>query len=155
MASVEDSIVIQAPIDHVFSAVTDPRRTLEWNPSIVEVSDISGYPVHVGSSWHQVASVAGRMVKLTCRIVELRPPFEGILDVSGDQHGRVVTRCQESGGHTRLSQMIEFVPPTGMMGRMALTVIQPALKRELSHTLARQKDILEREVGAGSGSETS
>jgi hypothetical protein len=42
-----------------------------------------------------------------------------------------------------------------MLGQMASTMLQPMLRRELAQTLARQRDILEREEGAKRGSRTS
>src|SRR5579872_5869601 len=100
MTRIEDSIDINAPIDIVFAAVTDPRRTIEWNSAIVEVSEITGLPVQAGTSWRQVAHYMGRTASLQCRIIELNPPHEGVLEVTGDYEGRISTVLETVGGLT-------------------------------------------------------
>lgn len=152
MTRIEDSVDVNAPIDVVFSAVTDPRRSVEWNPAIIEVTDIAGIPPGVGTSWRQVASYMGRTATLRCRIVEFSPPHEGILEITGDYSGRVVTLCETVEAKTRLVQAIEFAPPTGIAGKITMAVVQPAIRREISHTLARQREVLEREAGENGGS---
>jgi uncharacterized protein YndB with AHSA1/START domain len=155
MARVEDSVDIRAPIEIVFAAVTDPRRSLDWNPTLVDVSNMTGLPPAVGTSWRQIANYVGRRVTLDCRIAEYNPPHEGVLDISGDYAGRIVTLCESVQGATRLVQTIEFEPPGGIAGRLAMAVIQPVIKREIDRTLTRQREILEREAGTSDGSETS
>jgi len=146
---------VKAPIEAVFGAVTDPRRTLDWNPGLVEVADVAGLPPGIGTSWRQVAHYAGRTVSLTCRVVAFSPPHVGVLDVTGDYEGKVTTRCQPADGGTLLSQTIEFTPPSGIRGRLAMAVAHPLIAREVSHTLHRQKVILEREAGGADESGSS
>lgn len=152
MARVEDSIDIRAPAQVVFAAVTDPRRTLEWNSNIVSIDDVAGLPVGIGTSWTQVASIAGRSLTVSCTIVDYRPPHEGVLEVRGEYGGRIITRCHEHSYSTHLTQVIEFEPPRGLMGQMAMAMIVPRLKREIRQTLLRQRDVLERETQAAGGS---
>lgn len=146
MARIQDSIDIRAPIDQVFQAITDPRRTIEWNPAIIEVTDIAGLPPQVGTSWRQVAQYMGRTATLLCRIVELNPPYEGVLQVTGDYEGRISTICDTVDGVTRVVEAIDFTPPGGLAGKMAMAVVQPAIRREVAQTLARQREVLEREA---------
>jgi hypothetical protein len=88
MPTIEDSIEIKAPVAAVFAALTDPHRTGEWNPNIIEVCDITDGRTREGTSWRQVAMIAGRKVNLTCRIQRFEPPYLGELDIAGDQRGR-------------------------------------------------------------------
>ncbi len=155
MPTIEDSIEIKAPVGEVFAALTDPHRTGEWNPNIIEVRDITEGTMREGTSWRQIAMIAGRKVNLTCRIQRFEPPYLGELDIAGDQRGRVLTVCRETSEGTQVTQSLEFVPPGGMLGQMASTMLQPMLRRELTQTLARQRDILEREEGAKSGTRPS
>lgn len=145
LAQVEEIIDIHAPIAEVFEAITDPRRIPEWNPNIIEVSPVS-YPIGVGSTWRQVTSVAGRPMNLTCRVVRFERPNEGVLEISGDQSGRTWTICTESNGYTRVRQGIEFRLPGGSLGQMASGFVRQAVRRELSRTMARQREVLERDA---------
>jgi uncharacterized membrane protein len=152
MAVVKDSIDIRAPIDVVFKAITDPRRTMEWNSSIAGVSGLSEYPPRLGTVWRQVAMVAGRKVDLNCRITSWTVPREGVLEVTGGQRATITTRCHEVGDITRVTQTIDFVPPGGFLGSLAGGAISIAVKREMRGAMQRQKDTLEREAGGQSGS---
>lgn len=146
MTAVEESILIRAPIGPVFTALTDPRRSVEWNPSIVELGDVSG-PVREGTIWRQTVMMMGRPMKLNCRVERYFPPQEGVIAISGDQRGQVWTRCVPSPEGTWVTQGIDFEPPGGMLGRLMSGAIAPAIKRELVQTMRRQKEVLEGESG--------
>lgn len=154
MTVVEQSIDIRAPIERVFAVVTDPRRGPEWNPSIVEVSDFSGYPIYPGTTWQQVVMVLGKPMRLMCRVQEYVAPYSGVIEVSGDQRGRIWTRCDASGGVTRVTQGMDFIPPGGMLGRLGMGMMRGRIQQELYGTMVRQRDALDAEGGDdGSGTE--
>lgn len=147
MPTVEESINIRAPIETVFTAVTDPERGPEWNSNIIEVSGVS-YPLREGSTWNQTARVAGRRMRLTCRVTRLEPPRYGELDVSGDQKARIWTRCDDMGDYVQVTQGTEFVPPGGMLGVVLGGVASTMIRQEITHSLERQRATLEVENGA-------
>ncbi|GAC1396447.1 MAG: hypothetical protein NVSMB52_09950 [Chloroflexota bacterium] len=151
MGTIEESIDIHAPVGKVFAGITDPRRTLEWNPNIVGIRDVPEGPVGEGASWNQTMIMAGRPVEVSCTVVRYVPPSEGVLKISGAQSGEVRTRCEQRGRHTHVTQAIDFVPP-GKLGMLASVVIGPAIRRELARSLARQREVLEREAGDAYGS---
>lgn len=151
MTVVEESIDIRGPIDTVFATVTDPRRAPEWNPSVVEVTDFSGYPIQPGTTWQQVIMILGKPARVRCRVSEYVPPHSGVIEVSGAQRGRIWTRCQAAGGVTRVTQGMDFVPPGGVMGRLGVTVMKGRIRQELYKTMTRQRDALE----AGRGNDGS
>ncbi len=145
MTAVEQSIDIHAPLDRVFDAVTDPRRAPEWNPDIVEFGDFSGYPVHPGTTWRQTVVVMGRRMRLVCRVAEYNAPDVGVIEITGDQHGRVWTRCQAVDGVCRLTQGMEFTLPGGFLGRLGAGFVKGRIEQELYGTMLRQKQAMETE----------
>ena len=147
MPKVEHTIDIRAPIDRVFPALTDPRRSSEWNPNIIDVSQISSNPIGEGTTWRQVMSIAGRPANLLCRVVQFRPPYEGILQITGDQRGQTCTRCMAIDGGTRVTQSLEFTLPGGLLGKAMEGMVRSQLQRELERTMERQRVALEREAG--------
>lgn len=151
MPTVEQSIDIRAPIEEVFDAITDPRRTPEWNTSITEVSGVT-YPMQTGSTWSQTVMVAGRPVKLNCKVTRYERPHDGEVEVSGDQRGYIWTRCASLDGSTRVVQRVEYEPPGGMLGRMMGGMISGMVEKELRQTLTRLRDTLESEDGVVRGS---
>lgn len=152
MARVSESIDIRVPCERVFAAITDPRRTMEWNPNVIALEDLSDQTAHQGTSWIQTAMIAGRATQLHCRIVGWQPPHVGVLDISGDQKGSVRTECREVGGATRVVQTIDFTPPGGLLGAMAGGLIARQIGSELSRSLRRQRETLEREWRESGGS---
>ena len=150
MVLVEDSVEINAPIDDVFREATDPRRTPEWNTNIVSVAEIPALPLAEGATWKQVAMVAGKRLNLVCRVARWQPPYEGALQVSGDQQAQLVTRCERTTGATRVIQRMEFVPPGGLAGSLGAKLMLPILRTELQKSLMRMRDTLEHEFREGS-----
>jgi len=48
VTTVIETIEIRAPREAVFAAITDPRRTMEWNSNILEVGSLSEYAPRSG-----------------------------------------------------------------------------------------------------------
>src|SRR5438270_7204182 len=113
MTQVSETIEIRAPQEAVFAAITDPRRTMEWNSNIAEFGGLSEYPARLGTSWSQTAVMAGRPAKLKCRISAWDPPAIGVLDICGDQTAKVTTKCRELLGTTLVEQTIDFMGVCG------------------------------------------
>lgn len=151
MARVEHSVNIQAPIHLVFSAVTDPRRGSEWNPNIVEVTEVSDPVVRKGTTWRQKAVLIGRPEDFICRVIDYDPPHSGVLEISGAHYAELTTRCEPRGGLTHVLQKMEFEVPGGILGHLASGFVGERLKRELMGTMERQRVTLEKEVKGGSG----
>jgi uncharacterized protein YndB with AHSA1/START domain len=152
---VQETVDIAAPIEEVFAGITDPARSPEWSTEVIDVRDLSDRPVQEGTTWEQVVRLAGRHVHFQCRVAELRPPYEGVLQISGDHQGRISTRCEPTEAGTRVTQEIEFVPPGGMLGRLAGGLLGPAVKWELRRTMERMRETLEKEAGGAGGAGTS
>ncbi len=144
--AIEAAIDIKAPIADVFAAITDPRRSGEWNPHIVSVDDISDSPVKEGTSWKQTVMLAGRRVTLVCVVRRLAPPHHGVLEISGDQEGLLATSCTAENGITRLAQRLELPAPRGLKATLTLTLAGPLIRSEMGSSLTRLRDTLEREA---------
>jgi hypothetical protein len=78
-----------------------------------------------------------------------------VLEVSGDQRGKITTQCSEIDGGTRVTQTLDFTPPGGIFGQMAGGMIANAIRREMIRTMDRQRNIIEEESRAHSGSPVS
>jgi uncharacterized protein YndB with AHSA1/START domain len=151
MGQIEHTSDIAAPLDLVFSALTDPRRGTQWNSNIIEVTEVSDTIVRQGTTWHQKALVMGRPEDLFCRVVEYDPPRSGLLEISGAHHAKITTRCEARGTGTHVFQRMEFDMPGGIFGRLAGGFVGERLKRELVQTMERQRLALEKEAKDGSG----
>jgi uncharacterized protein YndB with AHSA1/START domain len=142
---------MQAPIESVFAAITDPKRGAHWNPNVLEVTHLSTYPVREGTTWCQTTVLMGHPTKLNCKVVRLKPPYEGILEVSGPHRATIVTRCRTVEAGTRVTQSIEFQLPGGPLGAMAAKLVTPQMHREMTESLARVKEAVELESVGSNG----
>jgi uncharacterized protein YndB with AHSA1/START domain len=154
MTLVQITADVRAPVQAVFDAITDPNRGPQWNPNILDVSDLSSNLVQQGTTWRQTTVLMGRPMQLACRVLTFDPPREGVLEVSGPYHAKITTRCRPSEGGTRVSQSVEFQLPGGPLGSMAGKLVAVKLQQEVAATLARLKEIVESESGGARGSGT-
>lgn len=143
MTRLQVDIDIRAPIHVVFANLTDPKRGPQWNPNILDVSDLSEYPVREGTTWKQTTVVFGARIKVNCRITRFQPPDEGVLEITGLQNAELQTICSELGGVTHVTQVLDAVLPGGKLGNLAGNLFKSQLQRELTETLRRQRDVLE------------
>lgn len=155
MLRIEKSIGIQAPIEYVFRALTDPARGPEWNPNILDVKHVSDTTIGRGTTWQQTMVMMGRPVELQCEIVQYDPPERGLLQISGGQEASVLTKCERQGDATKVTQVLEFTPPGGKLGMLAGRAFLPRLEHEIWQGMQRQQDILERESAGNYGSRPS
>lgn len=144
VTTIERTIEINAPIERVFAALTDPRRGPEWNPNIVDVRDVTT-PMGEGATWRQTILVAGRPQHMSVRVSRYAPPTEGELQVTGDQTARIWTRAQDLGGRTRVTQGMDFAPPGGALGGLIGGMAKAMVARELEQAMQRQRAQLEGE----------
>ena len=151
MTQVQVVTDIKAPIESVFAAITDPKRGAHWNPNVLEVTRLSAYPVREGTTWCQTTVMMGHPTKLSCKVTSLKPPYEGILEVSGPHRATIVTRCLTVEEGTRVTQSIEFQLPGGPLGAMAAKLVTPQMHREMTESLARVKEAVESEAAGSNG----
>ena len=68
MTKVEQSIVINQPIEKVFAYVTDPRNNPKWQPDILDSRVSPDEPTHVGTRVTDVRNLLGRKLELTTEV---------------------------------------------------------------------------------------
>ena len=62
-----------------------------------------------------------------------------------------MTRCDPVPGGTRVIQKVDFTMPGGKLAALAGGLAKSALQSEIGRGLQRQREIVEREYGAGRG----
>jgi uncharacterized protein YndB with AHSA1/START domain len=60
MASFENTVIIQRPVEEVFAFLADFENLPKWNDAIVETTKTSPGPVAVGTTYRQIRSVPSR-----------------------------------------------------------------------------------------------
>ena len=149
MPSVQRSLTIDAPPAQVYEAFVDLSRWLEWNPHLREVRPLTEGPLTPGSK----ARVALKLNPLPSiwEVTEMNPGRSFAWASSLLPGIRLVFDhvAESADGGTRATLRIDIEGPLAFLAGLAGTIYG----RNLDHSLAALKDILEAEVIDSSGPE--
>jgi carbon monoxide dehydrogenase subunit G len=80
---VEQSVVINAPPEKIFSVLSDVGQAPQWMPAIKKIEQVSPGPFGVGTNWKESRMVGNRIMDSTIRVTGYQPPNNLKLDVEG------------------------------------------------------------------------
>ena len=147
MSTVQDEIVIDAPIERVWETIMDPRRLTDWVTIHKSVENFPRPPLRRGATMDQAMSVRGITFHVHWRLVELDPPWLARWEGAGPAHSDALIRYELSSdppGRTTFRYTNEFHPPGGKLGSVAGRFIVGATsEREARASLSRLKALLE------------
>ena len=142
MTTVETSVVINRPVEEVFTYVADPSNIAQWAGPVVEAKQTSEGPVGLGTTSTRVTQFLGRTIESTYEIIEYEPnnyykdkttsgpvPIDSRMSFESVDDGTKVTIAGEieSSGFFKLAEPI--------LARMA--------KRQMETDAQTLKDLLE------------
>lgn len=142
MARVEDSIIVNRPVEEVFAYVTDIERFPEWTSFVRNAAKTSDGPVGLGTALRTDLQFLGRQFTSEQVITEFVPNrvFAG-QSVSGPLPMTITTTVEPAEGGTRVTQSIEG-ESKGFFG-LADPILEQVGKRQLRAQLGTLKDLLE------------
>jgi uncharacterized membrane protein len=137
MGSISRDIVIDAPAEHVYAYVSDPRNAPRYISSIKRIISGPDAPPAVGQEWVAEADFMGGAHTLNLRVAELVPNTEVRFSLEGSINGHVSMLLTPSPRNTRTAVAlylgVESVPTmllNGLLGGLLGQDLQ-RLKREL------------------------
>jgi len=142
MAKVERSFKINAPVEKVFSYVTDPRNELEYIPSITDIRDITGQGVGQRFGW--TYKMMGIPLKGKDEVTEYVPNQRYVQKSTGGIVSTWTWTFQPEAGGTRLSLVVEYTIPVPVLGKVGERLASRQTEREADLAIATLKDRLER-----------
>jgi len=142
MAKVERSFKINAPVEKVFSYVTDPRNELEYIPSITDIRDITGQGVGQRFGW--TYKMMGIPLKGKDEVTEYVPNQCYVQKSTGGIVSTWTWTFQPEAGGTRLSLVVEYTIPVPVLGKVGERLASRQTEREADLAIATLKDRLER-----------
>lgn len=149
MSTVHVRTRIRAPIDRVWETIMDPNRLKDWVTIHRDVSDVSSHPLHNGSTMRQLLCLRGVNFHVNWKLVDVDEPHRAEWDGQGPAHSRALIRynlSEDGEDGTTFEYTNEFKAPGGVLGTVASRVIVGGLsEREANNSLARLKDLLEKE----------
>lgn len=141
MIKVERSVMINAPIEEVFSYVEDPVNQLEWLPGITEVRNIVGRGKGLWFHWtyKMMGILFSGVVEFTEHLLN-----ERLVAVStGSIDSIWVWTFQPESDKTLLNMVVEYEVPELVLGKMAEWLVLRQNEREADLSMANIKGRLE------------
>lgn len=136
------TILVNRPIDEVFTFVADARNRPQWDDSVISEDVTSAEPIGMGTTVRTRLRSMGRQYEYTWTVVEHQPPGRMTIEsTSGPLPTTLAYRLSGRDGATH----VEFT----VTGRPAgfLRLLQPLVARNTQHNLdrgfARLKEVLE------------
>ena len=121
MSRVETSIWIDAPPEVVWETALDPAMLEHWVTIHRDLHSAPDFPLKVGDRVDQTLALRGAPFKVTWTVAECEAPSTAVWEGAGPARSRAITRYSlkaEKKG-TRFSYVNEFIPPGGLVGRVA------------------------------------
>lgn len=142
MTKVEQTIIVNQPIEKVFAYVTDPRNNPKWQPGILDSQVTPDEPTHIGTRVTDVRSLLGRKLKLTTEVIEFElNKLLHIKSTSGPIPFRGYITFESVSDGTRVNFLAE-AEPTGFF-KLAENMFSSTWRKELQASFNKLKEVLE------------
>jgi len=145
MVKNEMSIIINRPIEEVFSYVSDLQNGPQWQNGLFEVRSLTQGSLGSGSQFTSTRKFLGRKLEAVVEVVAYEPNRKvSVKSDSGSVPFEESFLFEPTTEGTRLTTVIEL-HTTGFMG-LAAPMIKGSLKREMESDFGDLKDLLEQQV---------
>ena len=144
---VTSDIAVAAPVEDVWSIVTDPERVLSYMSGVTRWEVASDLPAGLGARYRMLFRVGAAEVGGLIEVVEFAEPFEfAWTSITGlDQRGRWRLR-ELPGGRTRVELRLAYgIAGAGLSGWLAERIAAPSVSRHVRQTLQQLGRIVEHE----------
>jgi uncharacterized membrane protein len=141
MAKVERSITINAPVEKVFNYIDDPLNQLEWVPSTMEITDVSGSGV--GQHYRWTYKMAGVLLKGETTVTEHLPNERIVTQIKGGVTSTWILSFKTQDGGTMMELDIEYTIPIPVIGKLAEKIVLKRNEREADLAMANVKEKME------------
>src|SRR5690349_17281206 len=124
MVHIEQSVVINRPVEEVFDFLSHFENITRWEAGILEASQVSPGPLGVGAQGRDVRKFMGKPTETTYEVTEYAPPRRfAVKSVAGPTPVTASYTFEQATGGTRLLSQADL----GMGG--ALKLLSPLLSR--------------------------
>jgi uncharacterized protein YndB with AHSA1/START domain len=142
MIELSSSIVINRPVEEVFSYVTDAKNLSNWMSELVKADQASNGPMGLGTKINAVANVLGRQAESIQEVskYELNRVF-AIKSASGPVENEDEFTFEPDAGGTKVTRTTKG--EIAGFFKMAEPLVVRMLSRQLKTNFANLKDLLE------------
>ena len=142
MAKLEKTITIHAPVEKVFTYMTQPEDLLEIWPSFVDVRDVQPLP-NGGHHFHWVYKMAGMRFEGDSDDTEFVLNERVVSHTKGGIESTIAWRFEPHNGDTQVTFDSEYHVPVPLLGKLAEAFIVKQNEHEAETILANLKDRME------------
>jgi uncharacterized protein YndB with AHSA1/START domain len=122
LARVEKEVIVNAPIEKVFSYISEPNNLLEFWPSLVEIKDVQSLP-NGGYSARWVYKMAGMRFDGTGEYTQVIPNHWIIIETKGGVSSTITWTFRSVQDGTRVNLTVEYRVPIPLLGKLAEAII--------------------------------
>ena len=141
MQKVTRSEIIKAPVEKVFSYISNPTSELEYVPGATEVRDVSGEGIN--QRWGWTYKMMGISFKGYSEVVGFIPNEVYVQESTGGISSTWDFAFMPEEGGTRLTLVVEYDIPIPVLGKITERLVLRQNEREADLAMATLKDILE------------
>lgn len=141
MARVQRSVLIKAPVEKVFSYLTDPKNELEWLPSITDVREVSGQGV--GKKWEWSYKMFGISFKGNSEVTEQVDNEKYVYKTMGGIKSTWTFLFKKEDDGTILNLDVEYTIPIPVLGKVAEKLALSQNEKEANLAVENIKSMLE------------
>jgi ligand-binding SRPBCC domain-containing protein len=141
MVKIEESILIDRPVEEVWKFKTDPSNGPKYNPDIVEVRQVSSGPFGVGTTFRMIRAKTPKVLDLRVIKHQLNSEFTAEV-ISGPIKGSTLgSSFGTVEGKTRLTETYDF--KFSGLYKLGVLFVGGTAKREVATLLGNIKLMLE------------
>lgn len=142
MIKIEESIVVNRPIEEVFAYIADTEKMPQWAAEVVDAKKTSEGPVGVGTTLTIAVKILGRRVENTHEVTMFVPNSKFAFKTTSGPIPSVATESVEAvEGGTRFSIVAEAEP--GGFFKLAEPIVERMIQRQWGTNIVNLKDLLE------------
>jgi len=141
MPTITKSTQIKASVEKVFEYVSDPMTTLEWIPSMMEVSDVTGSGADLHYHWKY--KMVGIPFDGESSFREYVPNERTVVEGKGGIPNKITWTFKPHESGTKANIEVEYTIPVPVLGKFAEKLVRKRNEREVDMWLQNVKERLE------------
>lgn len=143
MINLDLGVLIDKPVQEVFTFITNPANMSKWNTAVVSLEQITPGAVGVGTKFKSVGEMLGRRIAGEMQVMAFEPNTKyGFQMQAGPMQVNVTLTFKTVGTGTKLSLNAQGNP--GGLFKLAEGVMAGRVKSMMEENLARLKSVLEK-----------
>jgi uncharacterized protein YndB with AHSA1/START domain len=142
VARIEKSIVIDAPVEKVFSYVEDPNNIPEYWPSVVEIKDVEELP-NGGARMKAVYKMAGVRFDMESECTEFEPNQRTVYKSQGGVSSTATWIYAPHDGGTKVTIRNEYAVQLPVLRKLAESFLTKVNENEAETVLNNVKAKME------------